>query len=339
MSGLKEAIAKAAEGTPLERDEARGAFEVLMSGDATDAQIGAFLMALRVRGETVDEITGAVTVMRANMTSVVAPEGAIDIVGTGGDSSGSYNISTAAALVAAGAGAKVAKHGNRAISSKSGAADALESLGVDLSGGPEVIARCIREAGVGFMFAPNHHAAMRHVGPARTEMGVRTVLNLLGPLSNPAGVDRQVVGVFDPKWVEPLAHVLKELGSVHALVVHGDGMDEMTVTGETQIAELKDGEVHTYSIEPGDVGMTIHTMKALKGGDAEVNAAALKRLLDGEPGAYRDVTLLNAAAGLVVAGIANDLKDGIEKSANAIDDGAAKGVLANLIAITKDAAT
>ncbi|MEL6752152.1 MAG: anthranilate phosphoribosyltransferase [Pseudomonadota bacterium] len=335
MSELKATIAKVAEGATLNRDEARAAFDVLMSGDATPTQIGALLMGLRQRGETVDEIAGAVSSMRARMVPVDAPEGAIDIVGTGGDSSGSYNISTAAALVAAGAGATVAKHGNRALTSKSGAADTLEALGVSLEGGPDVIARCIAEAGVGFMFAPAHHQAMRHVGPSRVELGFRTIFNLLGPLSNPAGAKRQVLGVFAPQWVEPLAHVLNELGAEHVWVVHGDGMDEITVTAETQVAELKDGKVRTFTIVPADAGMPTHSLEALKGGDAAHNAKALTALLDGQPSAYRDMTVFNAAAGLVVAGLADDLQDGATKAASAIDDGKAKAVLTKLVALSQ----
>ncbi len=338
MSDLKHFIAKVADGASLDRAEAESAFDILMSGNATPSQIGAFLMALRVRGETVDEIAGAVSTMRAKMLTVEAPDGAIDIVGTGGDQSGTYNISTASAIVAAAAGVTVAKHGNRALSSKSGAADTLEALGVSLEGGPDVIASCIKKAGVGFMFAPAHHSAMRHVGPTRVEMGTRTIFNLLGPLSNPAGVTRQVIGVFDPKWLEPLANVLRDLGSDHVWVVHGDGMDELTVTGETQVAELKDGAVTTFTVTPEDAGLARHAIDALKGGDAAENARALTAVLDGESGAHREMVLLNASAGLVVAGLADGLKDGVRQAAEAIDDGRAKATLAKLVKASGGAA-
>ena len=288
-------------------------------------------MALRVRGETVDEIAGAVSTMRAKMLTVVAPDGAIDIVGTGGDQSGTYNISTASALVAAAAGAIVAKHGNRALSSKSGAADTLEALGVSLDGGPDVISSCIDRAGVGFMFAPAHHSAMRHVGPTRVELGTRTIFNLLGPLSNPAGVKRQVIGVFDPKWLEPMAHVLRDLGSDHVWVVHGDGMDELTVTGETQVAELKDGTVSTFTVTPEIAGLNHHSIAGLKGGDTDENARALKAVLAGKTGAHREMVLLNASAGLLVAGLAPTLRDGAVMAAAAIDDGRAEATLAKLV--------
>ena len=264
MSDFKTYIAKTASGQSLTFDEAREAFEIVMSGEATPSQIGGFLMALRVRGETVDEISGAVATMRAKMLTVEAPPNAIDIVGTGGDASGSYNVSTAAAFVVAGAGVPVAKHGNRALSSRSGAADTLAALGVNIEATPKQISACIKEAGVGFMFAPAHHSAMRHVGPSRVELGTRTIFNLLGPLSNPAGVTRQLVGVFSPEWVEPLAHVLKGLGAEAAWVVHGDGLDEMTTTGATNVAELRDGEVRTFEVLPEDVGLNAPCPPTLK---------------------------------------------------------------------------
>src|SRR5690554_5167308 len=246
MTDFKPLIGKVADGSPLTFEEARQAFGIMMSGQATPSQIGGFLMALRTRGETVDEISGAVATMRAKMLPVRAPVDAVDIVGTGGDASGTYNVSTCAAFIVAGAGVPVAKHGNRALSSKSGAADALHALGVNIEIGPDVISACIEEAGVGFMFAPAHHSAMRHVGPSRVELGTRTIFNLLGPLSNPASVQRQLVGVFARQWVEPIAQVLKGLGSQSVWVVHGDGLDEMTTTGTTRIAELKDGEVRNF---------------------------------------------------------------------------------------------
>ncbi|MEO0542537.1 MAG: anthranilate phosphoribosyltransferase [Pseudomonadota bacterium] len=337
MTDIKKYIATIAEGQSLSGDEARAAFDIIMSGEATPSQIGAFLMGLRVRGETVDEITGAVSTMRAKMAVVDAPDGAIDIVGTGGDNSGTYNISTAAALIAAGAGAKVAKHGNRSLSSKSGAADVLASLGVNIEIGPDVIARCIAGAGLGFMFAPMHHAAMRHVGPSRVEMGTRTIFNLLGPLSNPAGVKRQVVGVFSPNWLEPLARVLGGLGSEHVWVVHGDGLDEFTTAGETQVAEWVDGQLNMFTVKPEDVGVQRVSMDALRGGTPDENARALTDLLDGKVDAYRDIACLNAASALVVGGLAADLEDGLAQARTSIDSGKAKQVLANVIKFSNEA--
>jgi anthranilate phosphoribosyltransferase len=283
-----------------------------------------------VRGETVEEISGAVATMRARMLPVEAPPGAIDIVGTGGDASGSYNISTLAAIIVAGTGIPVAKHGNRALSSRSGAADTLAALGVNIEASPKVIARCIRESGVGFMFAPAHHSAMRHVGPTRIELGTRTIFNLLGPLSNPAGVSRQLLGVFSPEWVEPLARVLKALGTEAAWVVHGDGLDEMTTTGTTRVAELRDGEVRTFEVTPADAGLPAVPREALRGGDAPHNAAALSGVLAGERNPYRDIALFNAAGSLVMAGRARDLRAGVAMAAESIDSGAASGVLSRL---------
>lgn len=334
MADLKQHIGKVATGQALSAGEARDAFDIIMSGEATPSQIGAFLMGLRVRGETVPEISGAVATMRAKMLPVKAPADAIDIVGTGGDASGSYNVSTLAAIVVAGAGIPVAKHGNRALSSKSGAADTLAALGVNIEAGPETISNCIGEAGVGFMFAPAHHSAMRHVGPTRVELGTRTVFNLLGPLSNPASVDRQLVGVFAPEWVEPLAHVLKELGSRAAWVVHGDGLDEMTTTGVTKVARLKDGEVTVFEIAPEDAGLERVDFEQLKGGDAAHNAGALRAVLGGEKNAYRDIALLNAAGALLMAERCNDIQGGIAQAAEAVDSGAASKVLDELIKVS-----
>jgi anthranilate phosphoribosyltransferase len=335
MSDFKPFIAKVAGGQPLTFEEAREAFDIVMSGEATPAQIGGFLMAMRVRGETVDEISGAVATMRAKMLRVDAPADAVDIVGTGGDASGSYNISTCAAFVLAGAGVPVAKHGNRALSSRSGAADTLGALGVDLDIGPQGIAACIREAGVGFMFAPKHHAAMRHVGPARVELGTRTIFNLLGPLSNPAGVTRQMVGVFAPEWVEPVAHVLKALGAKAVWVVHGAGLDEITTAGETQVAALHDGEISTFTLTPEQVGLPRARAEDLKGGDAEHNAIALRAVLGGEKSPYRDIVLINAAAGLVVAGRVTALEEGVAAAAEAIDSGKAEAALHKLVAVSR----
>ncbi|MGE3308146.1 MAG: anthranilate phosphoribosyltransferase [Rhizobiaceae bacterium] len=331
MSELKAHIAKVASGKPLSFEEAKAAFGIIMSGEATPSQIGGFLMALRVRGETVDEISGAVATMREKMLRVEAPADAIDIVGTGGDGSHSLNISTASAFVLAGAGVPVAKHGNRGLSSQTGAADVLTALGVKIDLTPEEIARCIREAGVGFMFAPAHHPAMKHVGPARVELGTRTIFNLLGPLSNPAGVKRQMVGVYAPEWVEPLAETLKALGAEAAWVVHGDGLDEITATGETQVAQLSGGRIDTFTVSPEAVGLGRHGKDGLRGGDAAYNAERLRETLGGAPGVYRDTVLMNAGAGLVVAGKAKTLAEGVKVAANAIDDGSALGVLDRLV--------
>lgn len=331
MSALKTHIAKVATGAALSFEEAREAFDIIMSGDATPGQIGGFLMALRVRGETVSEISGAVATMRAKMLRVVAPEGAIDIVGTGGDNSHSVNISTASAFVIAGAGVPVAKHGNRGLSSLTGAADVLIALGVKIDIPPETIGRCIHDAGVGFMFAPAHHPAMKHVGPTRVELGTRTIFNLLGPLSNPASVSRQMVGVFLPEWIMPVAETLKALGTDHAWVVHGDGYDEITTTGETQVAELVGGEIRHFTLTPEAVGLKRHTKDELRGGDAAYNAKAMRDMLGGAAGAYRDTVLMNAGAGLVVAGRATTLSDGMAAAAQAIDSGRALQVLDRLV--------
>jgi anthranilate phosphoribosyltransferase len=335
MDRFRALIGKVATGATLTRDEAAHAFDKMMSGEATPSQMGGFLMALRLRGETVDEITGAVATMRAKMLPVEAPADAIDVVGTGGDAAGSYNISTCAAFIVAGAGVPVAKHGNRALSSKSGAADVLSALGVRIDLAPGEIARCIREAGIGFMFAPAHHPAMKHVGPTRVELGTRTIFNLLGPLSNPAGVKRQMVGVFARPWIEPLAAVLGALGSERAIVVHGsDGLDEITTSGPTFVAELSGGKVKTYEIKPEDVGLRRAKAEDLKGGDAEVNAAALRAVLGAQPGPFRDVALLNAAAALMVADKAKTLKEGLELAAKSVDTGAAQKRLDRLVAIS-----
>ena len=335
MADLKPLIAKIADAKPLSLDEARTAFDIIMSGNATPSQIGAVLMGLRVRGETVDEITGAVMTMREKMLPVTAPDDAIDIVGTGGDASGSYNVSTCSALVTAGAGLPVAKHGNRALSSKSGAADTLAALGVNIEAKPDLISRCIAEAGCGFMFAPSHHAAVRHVGPSRVELATRTVFNLLGPMSNPASVSRQVIGVYDKQWVEPLAHVMNKLGSQAVWVTHGEGgLDEITPTGTTWVAELKDGKVTTFEIQPEDAGVTRRTLDELKGGDAEHNAEALRGVLKGDNNAFRDAATMTAGAALLVAGKARDLKDGTAQAEKAIDSGAAMQVLDKLVEVS-----
>lgn len=337
MSNLKPIIAKVAAGQKLYRDEARTAFDIIMAGEGTAAQIGGLLVGLRVRGETVDEITGAVQAMRGRMLKVDAPESAMDIVGTGGDGSGSYNVSTATAFVVAGCGVPVAKHGNRALSSRSGAADTLTALGVKVDVGPEVIADCISKAGIGFMFAPVHHPAMRHVGPMRVELGIRTIFNLIGPLSNPAGVTRQLLGVYSQEWVEPLAHVLLSLGTQSAWVVHGDGFDEMTTTGQTHVAAIEDGHVRLFTVTPEDIGLMRAAKADLTGGEAADNALALRGVLNGETGPYRDIVLLNAAASLVIAGKAASLIEGKVLAEAAIDSGAARQALERLIAVSNSA--
>jgi anthranilate phosphoribosyltransferase len=333
MDDFKPFIAKVATGASLSREEARDAFDTILSGEVTNAQSAAFLMALRVRGESVEEIAGAVGAMRGKMLPVKAPADAIDIVGTGGDSSGSYNVSTLASIITAACGVPVAKHGNRAASSRSGAADVLTALGVKVGLDAAATERCIREAGVGFMFAPTHHASMRHVAPVRTELGTRTIFNLLGPLSNPAGVKRQLIGAFSETWLEPMVKVLASLGSTRVWAVHGtDGLDEITTTGPTRVVSLENGAIERFSISPADVGLEPARPEDLRGGTPEENAAALNAVLDGAKTAFRDIAAFNAAAGLLVAGKAGDLKDGFAQANAALDSGKAKAVLAKLIA-------
>ena len=335
MDDFKPFIAKVATGATLSREEARDAFDTILSGEVTNAQSAAFLMALRVRGETIDEIAGAVGAMRGKMLTVKAPADAIDIVGTGGDSSGSYNVSTLASIITAACGVPVAKHGNRAASSRSGAADVLTALGVKVGLEAAGTERCIREAGVGFMFAPTHHASMRHVAPVRTELGTRTIFNLLGPLSNPAGVKRQLIGAFSETWLEPMVKVLASLGSTRVWAVHGsDGLDEITTTGPTRVVSLENGKIESFSINPADVGLDLARPEDLRGGTPEENAAALNAALDGGKTAFGDIAAFNAAAGLLVAGKASDLKDGFAQATAALDSGKAKAVLAKLIAIS-----
>jgi anthranilate phosphoribosyltransferase len=307
----------------------------MMSGEATPSQMGGLLMALRVRGETVEEITGAVSAMRSKMLPVSAPADAVDIVGTGGDGSGSVNVSTCASFIVAGAGVPVAKHGNRALSSRSGAADVLASLGVRIDLKPEQVGRCVREAGIGFMFAPAHHPAMKNVGPTRVELATRTIFNLLGPLSNPAGVKRQMVGVFSRQWVKPIAQVLRNLGAESVWVVHGsDGLDEITLTGPTFVAALEKGEIRSFEVTPEEAGLPRCGSEGLKGGDAAANAVALQSVLDGMPSPYRDVALLNAAAALIVSGRANTLKEAVAIGEKSLDSGAAAARLKKLIAVS-----
>lgn len=339
MSNLKNLIGIVADGNTLDRSQAREAFEIIMSGAATPAQIGGFLMALRLRGETIDEISAAVETMRAKMIPVKAPDHAIDIVGTGGDASGSYNISTCTAIVVAGCGVTIAKHGNRSLSSKSGSAEALAELGINLDLDANGISHCIHEAGIGFMFAPNHHKAMRHVGPARIELGTRTIFNLLGPLANPAGAKRQMTGVFAQQWVEPLANTLNELGTEKAWIVNGsDGMDEITTTGTSFVAELKNGNINTFTVSPEDAGLPLAKTEDLKGGDPKENAQALREVLQGAKNAYRDIVLFNSAASLIVADKVSTLTEGVQMAAQTIDQGAALSRLDKLVEAS-DAAT
>lgn len=336
MAELKPFIAKVANREPLTREEARAAFDILMSGEATPSQIGGFLMALRVRGEAVPEIVGAVESMRDRMLRVPAPDDVIDIVGTGGDGTGTYNISTLAALIVAGAGVKVAKHGNRALSSKSGAADALSALGVNLEVGPDAIARCIEDAGIGFMFAQVHHSAMRHVGPTRVELGTRTIFNILGPLSNPAGAKRQLLGVYASAWRQPLAEVLRDLGSETVWIVHGQGMDEIATTGTTDVTALEDGKIRSFQLSPADFGVPTATLTDLRGGDGKANAEALRAVLSGARNAYRDIALANAAAALVIAGRAETVADGMRLAAQSLESGNAAAALDRLVAVSNE---
>ncbi len=335
---LKPLIDAAARG-PLTGAQAEAAFDILFSGDATPSQMGGLLMALRTRGETVEEIAAAARVMRARCASVTAPDGAMDIVGTGGDGKGTLNISTATAFVVAGAGVTVAKHGNRNLSSKSGAADALGQLGVHVMVGPEIVEQALRDVGIGFMMAPMHHPAIRHVMPTRSELGTRTVFNVLGPLTNPAGVDRQLTGAYARELIRPMAETLLALGSKKAWLVHGsDGTDEISIAGPTHVAILADGEVMDAEIAPEDAGLPIHPFEAILGGTPEENGRAFARLLSGEEGAYRDAVLLNAAAALVVADRASGLPEGVEIAKESIDSGAARGKLDALAKLTTEAA-
>ncbi|MBB5868740.1 anthranilate phosphoribosyltransferase [Allocatelliglobosispora scoriae] len=335
MDELKPMIAKVATGAALTREEAALAFEHIMAGQATPSQMGALVMAMRVRGETIDEITGAVVAMRAKMRGVQAPPDAMDILGTGGDGSGSYNISTCAAFIVAGAGVTVAKQGNRALSSRCGAADVLTALGVRIDLDPEQVGRCVAEAGIGFMFAPGHHPATMHVAKTRVELGTRTIFNLLGPLTNPAGVRRHLVGVYAREWVEPIAEVLRNLGSLRAYVVHGaDGLDEISTTGPTTIAELDNGMIRTFEVTPEEVGLPRVAPAALRGGDSQHNAAALLGVLDNVHSPYRDIASFNAAAALVVAGRAGDLSEGIKIAVESIESGGARNALHRLITVS-----
>lgn len=330
---IKTALNKIGAGQDLTGTEMRDVMNIIMSGDATPSQIGAFLMGMRVKGETVGEIAAAVSILRERMVPVEAPAGAIDIVGTGGDGAGTFNISTATAIVVASAGVPVAKHGNKALSSKSGSAEALQALGIKLDLTPEQIKRCIVEAGIGFMFAPSHHPAMKHVGPARMELGTRTMFNLLGPQSNPAGVKHYMLGVFAREWVEPVAAALLANRATRAWVVHGsDGLDEITTTGPTFVASIEDGNLTSFEITPEDAGIPRARPEDLLGGDPEYNAQALRDVLARKPGAYRDIVLINAAGAFIVAGRAKTLKEGVELAARQIDSGAARATLEKLVA-------
>ena len=335
VQDFKALLGIAATGRPLSSEHAEAAFDIMMSGNATPSQMGGFLMALRVRGETVEEITGAVRAMRAKMTRIEAPAGAIDTCGTGGDAAGTWNISTGAAIVVAACGVPVAKHGNRGLSSKSGAADVLGVLGVNIDADMALVKQALWEANICFMMAPRHHSAMRHVGPTRVELGTRTIFNLMGPLSNPAGARRQLTGVFSHAWIGPMAEVLGKLGAERAWVVHGsDGIDELTTTGPSYVAECKDGKVATFEVTPEEAGLPRATTASLKGGDPATNALAVNALLESHPGAYRDIVLYNSAAALLVAGKVATLRAGVQMAAEAIDSGKARATLAKLVAIT-----
>ncbi|MBP1182599.1 anthranilate phosphoribosyltransferase [Methylobacterium sp. PvR107] len=337
MDSFRPHLAKVAGGLALDRAEARAAFDDLLSGEVTPVQAGAFLIALKVRGETVDEIVGAAEAMRARMTRVAAPADAIDVVGTGGDHSGSVNVSTLAAILVAACGVPVAKHGNRAATSRSGAADVLAALGVRLGLDADNQARCLAEAGLCFLFAQAHHPAMRHVAGIRSELPVRTIFNLLGPLSNPAGVAYQLFGVAQEALAEPLTRVLAELGSRRVWTVHGsDGLDEITVTGPTRVVALEGGRVTRFTIDPRDLGLPLRSPEELRGGDPADNAKALQAVLAGARNAYRDIAVLNAAAALVVAGQVPTLADGLARAQDAVDSGAARATLARLVQASND---
>ncbi|MCX8953166.1 anthranilate phosphoribosyltransferase [Ruegeria sp. NA] len=339
MSDALKPLIGAAADRPLTRKEAEAAFGILFNGEATPSQIGGLLMAMRTRGETVDEYAAAAAVMRAKCNAVRAPEGAIDIVGTGGDGKGTLNISTATAFVVAGAGVTVAKHGNRNLSSKSGAADALGQMGINVMVGPQVVESALKDVGIGFMMAPMHHPAIAHVMPSRQELGTRTIFNILGPLTNPAGVKRQLTGAFSRELIRPMAETLGLLGSDRAWLVHGsDGTDELTITGISWVAALEDDVIKEVELHPEDAGLPVHPFEDILGGTPEENAIAFRALLDGTPSAYRDAVLLNSAAALVVADAAGDLREGVAMAAESIDSGEAKNKITALAAKTQEAA-
>ena len=330
---LKPMLARLAAGAALSEAQAEAAFSTIMDGQSTDAQVAGLLTAMRVRGETPAELAGAVRAMRARMTAVQAPPGTIDVCGTGGDGYGTLNVSTATAFVVAACGVPVAKHGNRALSSRAGGADVLAALGVAQPTDPTALAEQLRRSGLAFLFAPNHHPALRHAAAARAELGFRTIFNLLGPLCSPAAVRRQLTGAYGPAWLAPMAEVLGQLGAERAWLVHGQGLDELTLAGESQVAEWRDGAVHRFTVTPEQAGLRRAPIAAIAGGDPPANARAMRALLEGEEGAYRDTVLLNAAAALVVAGRTADLADGAGQAARAIDDGAALHLLDTLARI------
>lgn len=335
LNDFRALLGEVAAGALLSVKQAERAFDFMMAGEATPAQMGGLLMGLRVRGETVDEITGGAKAMRARALTMDAPEGAIDTCGTGGDAKGTFNVSTGAALVSAACGVPVAKHGNRALSSKSGSADVLIALGVNIEADMELVREALWQADIGFLMAPRHHGAMRHVAPTRVELGTRTIFNLLGPLSNPAGAKRQIIGVFDQAWANPMAEVLRNLGSERVWVVHGsDGIDELTTTGPSTVVELKDGELNSFEVTPEEAGLVRVRLEDLKGGDGKANAGVMAEMLDGAKGPIRDIVLLNTAAALIIAGQVENLKDGVAEGAKAIDSGAARATLDKLIDIT-----
>lgn len=335
---IKGALARIADGKDLTGTEMREVMDIVMSGKASPAQIGAFLMGMRVKGETVGEIAAAVSILRNKMIPVQAPADAIDIVGTGGDGAGTLNISTAASIVVASARIPVAKHGNRALSSKSGSAEALQKLGISLELAPNQIATCIREAGIGFMFAPNHHPAMRHVGPARVELGVRTMFNLLGPQSNPAGVKRYLLGVYDREWVEPVAAALLANQAKAAWVVHGDsGLDELSTTGPSFVSQIKNGNLTSFEVTPEEAGLQRARLDDIVGGDPDYNAGEILKLLDGAHGPYRDIVLLNAAAAFIICDKVETLREGVALGAELIDNGKSKATLKKLIEVAEAA--
>ena len=336
MSAIHACLQALSRGEHPDAENLAGAFDELMEGEAGEAEIGGFLIGLAAVGETPDDLAIGARALRKRMTGITAPEGAIDTCGTGGDAKGTYNISTAAAIVAAGAGAKVAKHGNRAASSKSGSAEVLAALGVSLEAPPDLVSRAVNEAGVGFLFAPAHHSAVRHVGGARKALRSRTIFNLLGPLANPAGARRQLLGVFDSRWQRPVAEALHQLGCEFAWVVHGaDGLDEITTTGTTRVVELDGGKISEFELTPADAGVDTASIDDLVGGSPEENAAAMRAVLGGTPGAYRDIVVMNAAAALIVAGLASNMRDGAKLAAHALDSGAAQKALDRMAAISR----
>lgn len=332
-----ESLHKVANGENLNREEMQRAVQIMMTGGATPAQIAAFLVALRIKGETVEELTGAAMMMRQKALAFDAPADAIDTCGTGGDASGTYNISTATAILVAACGVPVVKHGNRSVSSRSGSADVMREMGVNLAASPTAMQTALNETNLCFLMAPNHHRAMRHISPVRQELGLRTLFNLLGPLSNPAGVKRQLLGVYDAALLQPIAEVLRELGTEAAWVVHGDGgLDEISLTGSTQIAELKNGTITHREITPEDAGLELCEMADLKGGDAYTNALALDQLLSGKASAYRDIVCFNAAATLLLCNVTADLKEGVALASEAIDNTSARHVVNRLVEITNE---